>query len=209
MDYKKMDNKNEMNVPKSKSTKKNSLLNVAVVVTLIIIVLLCLYGWQLGIFRDLDTLRAYIDKAGFWAPLAFILLHLVQIIIPFIPGGVVQTAGVIIFGPWRGFFLNYIGIAIGSIVSFALARHYGQSFVRDKVGPEVWHKYFRWLDSSKIFPRLFGIAILLPFAPDDALCMLAGIANISWPKFLFYILLGKIPVLLIYSFTMLGANQLL
>ena len=40
MDYKKMDNKNEMNVPKSKSTKKNSLLNVAVVVTLIIIVLL-------------------------------------------------------------------------------------------------------------------------------------------------------------------------
>ena len=99
MDYKKMDNKNGMNVPKSKSTKKNSLLNVAVVVTLIIIVLLCLYGWQLGIFRDLDTLRAYIDKAGFWAPLAFILLHLVQIIIPFIPGGVVQTAGVIIFGP--------------------------------------------------------------------------------------------------------------
>ncbi len=194
---------------KSTSTRKNTLLNVAVVVTLIIILLLCLYGWQLGIFRDLDTLRAYIDKAGFWAPLAFILLHFLQIIIPFIPGGVVQTAGVIIFGPWRGFFLNYLGIAIGSTVSFALARHYGQSFVRDKVSPEVWHKYFRWLDNGKTFPRLFGIAILLPFAPDDALCMLAGISNISWAQFLFCVLLCKIPVLLIYSFTMLGANQLL
>ena len=184
-------------------------INILILIGLIIIVVLCIYGWQRGIFKDLATLRAYINKAGFFAPLAFIALHFLQIIIPFIPGGAVQTAGVIVFGPWRGFLLNYIGIAIGSTVSFALARHYGQSFVRAKVSPEVWHKYFRWLDNGKIFGRFFAIAILLPFAPDDALCMLAGIANISWLQFLLCILIGKIPILLIYSFAMLGADQLI
>ena len=81
--------------------------------------------------------------------------------------------------------------------------------MRSKVSPEVWHKYFRWLDNSKIFPRFFAIAILLPFAPDDALCMLAGIANMTWLQFLLCILIGKLPVLLVYSFAMLGADQLI
>lgn len=192
---------------KKKITQKQ--INILVLLGLLIVVLLCIYGWQRGIFKDIETLRAYIDKAGFFGPLAFIALHFLQIIIPFIPGGVVQTAGVVCFGPWHGFWLNYIGIAIGSISSFALARHYGQAFVRAKVSPEVWHKYFRWLDNSKIFPRFFAIAILLPFAPDDALCMLAGIANMSWLQFLLCILIGKLPVLLVYSFAMLGADQLI
>lgn len=192
---------------KHKISKKQ--INMLVLLGLIIVVVLCIYGWKCGIFEDITTLRSYIEKAGFLGPLAFIALHFLQIIIPFIPGGVVQTAGVVCFGPWPGFWLNYIGIAIGSITSFALARHYGQAFVRSKVSPEVWHKYFRWLDNSKIFPRFFAIAILLPFAPDDALCMLAGIANMTWLQFLLCILIGKLPVLLVYSFAMLGADQLI
>jgi len=183
--------------------------NILVLFGLVIVVILCIFGWQHGVFKDLETLRAYIGKAGFFAPLAFITLHFLQIIIPFIPGGIVITAGVIIFGSFWGFLLNYIGTAIGSIASFALARHYGQAFVRSKVSPEVWHKYFRWLDNGKRFSRFFAVAVLLPFAPDDALCMLAGIANISWLQFLLCILIGKIPVLLVYSFAMLGADHLI
>ncbi|MCX4276191.1 MAG: VTT domain-containing protein, partial [Candidatus Gastranaerophilales bacterium] len=133
---------------KHKISKKQ--INMLVLLGLIIVVVLCIYGWKCGIFKDITTLRSYIS------------LHFLQIIIPFIPGGVVQTAGVVCFGPWPGFWLNYIGIAIGSITSFALARHYGQAFVRSKVSQEVWHKYFRWLDNGKIFPRFFAIAILLP-----------------------------------------------
>jgi uncharacterized membrane protein YdjX (TVP38/TMEM64 family) len=168
-----------------------------------------MYAWQIGLFRDLETLRAFIDRAGIWAPLAFIVLHLLQIIVPFIPGGVVLTAGVLIFGPLEGFILNYIGIVLGSGISFALARHYGKDFVHRKINPTVWQKYLRWLDNAKLFRRLFAVLILLPFAPDDALCMLAGISEMRAWEFVVIIILLKIPVLLVYGLTMFGADLLL
>ncbi len=194
---------------KSPKFDKNRLLNIAVILCLTIVVLLCMYAWQIGLFRDLETLRAFIDRAGIWAPLAFIVLHLLQIIVPFIPGGVVLTAGVLIFGPLEGFILNYIGIVLGSGISFALARHYGKDFVHRKINPTVWQKYFRWLDNAKLFRRLFAVLILVPFAPDDALCMLAGISEMKAWEFAVIIMLLKIPVLLVYSLTMFSADLLL
>lgn len=185
---------------------KDRLVNICVVIVLVVVVLLCIYGWHIGIFRDLNTLRAYVDKAGMFGPAIFILVQLLQIVIPFIPGGVAASAGVVIFGPLQGFCLNYLGNALGSMMSFGLARHYGHDFVHDKVNPAIWQKYFRWLDNKKIFLRLFAIMILLPFAPDDALCMLAGISGISWLQFLFCILIFKIPTLLVYSFAVIGAD---
>jgi uncharacterized membrane protein YdjX (TVP38/TMEM64 family) len=192
-----------------KKFDKSRLLNIAVILSLTAVVLLSLYGWQIGLFRDLETLRAFIDQAGIWAPLAFIMLHLLQIIVPFIPGGVVLTAGVLIFGPLEGFILNYIGTVLGSGISFALARHYGKEFVHQKISPAVWQKYFRWLDNAKLFRRIFAIMIVLPFAPDDALCMLAGISDMTVLEFALIIMLFKIPMLLVYSLTMFGADMLL
>lgn len=170
---------------------------------------LCWWSWRAGVFHDLETLRGYVDRAGWAAPLVPLALHLLQILVPFIPGGVVLTATVVIFGPWRGFAINYIGIVLGSTLSFALARHFGKDFVRDRMKPETWQKYFRWLDNEKLFRRMFLLLILLPFAPDDALCMLAGVAKISTRDFMLIVLLCKIPVLLLYPLGMLGADALL
>lgn len=170
---------------------------------------LCLWAWRLGIFHDLATLRAYVDRAGLWAPLVPIFLHLLQILVPFIPGGLVQTAVVVIFGPWRGFVINYIGIIVGSTLAFGLARFFGRDFVRSRVSAEHWHKYLRWLDNDKLFRRMFLLLILLPFAPDDALCMLAGISRMLPREFFLRLCLAKIPVLLLYSLGMAGANVLL
>lgn len=176
---------------------------------LIILALLCFKAWQIGIFRDLTTLRSYVDGLGWAAPLLLIFLHLLQILVPFIPGGVVLTAVVVIFGPRNGFIINFIGVICGSIISFALARYFGRDFVRRRIKAEIWQKYFRWLDNEKLFRRMFLVLILLPFAPDDALCMLAGIAKISTRNFLITLIFGKIPVLLLYSLGMMGADALL
>lgn len=176
---------------------------------LIILIGLCLKAWQIGIFRDLATLRAYVDSLGWFAPLLPILLHFMQILVPFIPGGLVLTAVVIIFGPQNGFIINFIGVICGSTISFALARYFGREFVRRRIKSEIWQKYFRWLDNEKLFRRMFLLLILLPFAPDDALCMLAGIAKITTRDFLITLIFGKIPVLLLYSLGMMGADALL
>ena len=49
------------------------------------------------------------------------------------------------------------------------------------------------------------LAIFLPCAPDDLLCMLAGLTHMSLKKFVWIILLGKPLSLIAYSY---GLTQL-
>lgn len=52
----------------------------------------------------------------------FITFQAVQVVIPILPGGLGCLAGVILFGVWKGFWYNYIGICAGSLAAFAIAR---------------------------------------------------------------------------------------
>ena len=62
------------------------------------------------------------------------------------------------------------------------------------VKEETYDKYITWLDKGKKFDKFFALAIFFPCAPDDVLCMLAGLTDMSWRKFLTILFLGR-PVL--------------
>lgn len=47
------------------------------------------------------------------------------------------------------------------------------------VSDKTYNKYVGWLDNQNRFEKLFALAIFLPVAPDDALCLMAGLTNIS------------------------------
>ncbi len=77
------------------------------------------------------------------------------------------------------------------------------------ISEKTFNKYTHWLDNQKRFDRLFSLAILLPVAPDDALCMIAGLTEISLKKFTWIILLCKPATILAYSMGLIyGANWL-
>ena len=50
-----------------------------------------------------------------------------------------------------------------------------------------------------IFEQIFLWGIVLPGLPDDLLCYIAGLSNISFKKFLAIIVLGKPLTLILYS----------
>lgn len=176
---------------------------------LIATIILTIYFYKLGLFKDIHSLRLYIENAAIFGPFIFVLLQIIQVVIPIIPGGISTAAGVIIFGPFWGFVYNYLGICIGSILVFLLARKYGKPFILSMISEKTFHKYSGWLDNQKRFDRLFALAIFLPVAPDDALCMLAGLTEISLKKFSWIILLCKPATILVYSMSLVyGANWL-
>ena len=55
-----------------------------------------------------------------------------------------------------------------------------------------------WLEEGTKFDRLFAWAILLPFFPDDALCLIAGLSAMTWRRFASLLLL-KLPSIAVYS----------
>ncbi|MEG1918526.1 MAG: VTT domain-containing protein, partial [Oscillospiraceae bacterium] len=149
-------------------------------------------------------LQAYIAGFGAIGALVFVLFQATQVVIPILPGGLGCLGGVVLFGPWLGFVYNYIGICLGSVVAFCIAKNCGRPVLYTLFNEKVIDKYDAW--TSRRFDRWFALAIFLPVAPDDFLCYLAGTTPMSLRKFTAIILLGKPAAIALYS---LGLHMLL
>jgi uncharacterized membrane protein YdjX (TVP38/TMEM64 family) len=115
---------------------------------------------------------------------------------------------VVIFGPWLGLLYNCLGTLLGSSLNFWLAKRWGQPLVHHLLEDATREKYLGWLEQGSKFDRLFAVAILLPFFPDDALCLIAGLSPMNWRRFL-TILALKIPSIALYSIVYATAGLIL
>lgn len=145
------------------------------------------------------TFQAYLVKLGILAPCLFILIQIVQVVYPVIPGGLTCVLGHVVFGPFLGFIYNTVGIFIGSLISFMLARKYGAQFAKIFVSDDTYNKYIPCLDKGKYFERFLAAAFILPGFPDYFLCMVAGLGKMSLLKFTAIFLLAKPVTLYIYT----------
>lgn len=145
------------------------------------------------------TFQAYLVKFGILAPCLFILIQIIQVVYPVIPGGLTCVLGHVVFGPFLGFIYNTVGIFIGSLISFMLARKYGAQFAKIFVSDDTYNKYIPCLDKGKYFERFLAAAFILPGFPDDFLCMVAGLGKMSLRKFTAIFLLAKPVTLYIYT----------
>ncbi|MBS5522218.1 MAG: TVP38/TMEM64 family protein [Clostridiales bacterium] len=152
-----------------------------------------------GVFSSSEKMEQFLNQAGILAPAAFILLQIIQVIFPILPGGVSCLLGVAVFGPLSGFIYSYTGLVLGSVISFLLIRKYGQALIQKLVSEKNYTKYAGWLQKGKKFNLLFAAAIFLPGFPDDLLCMLAGLSSMSFKKFFIIILLCRPVSLIGYS----------
>ncbi|MBK0039199.1 MULTISPECIES: TVP38/TMEM64 family protein [unclassified Enterococcus] len=185
------------------------IINTISIIGLGLSIALTIYFINLGVFKDINALRGLVGNSVILGPIVFILLQILQVVIPIIPGGVSSAAGVLIFGPYLGFVYNYVGISIGSVIIFLLGRRYGKPFILSMISDKTYDKYIGWLDNQSRFEKLFALAIFLPVAPDDALCLMAGLTNVSVKKFTLIILLAKPASIFLYSMALIYGGTFL
>jgi uncharacterized membrane protein YdjX (TVP38/TMEM64 family) len=180
-------------------TRASKIINIVSVAGIAAAIVLCILGYRIGLFTRTDVLEGFLARAGIFAPALFVLLQIVQVVIPIIPGGLGCLAGVLIFGPVWGCVYNYAGIVTGSVINFLLSRRYGKPFVKSIVPERIYNKYIGWLDRESAFDKWFALAIFLPLAPDDYLCMVAGMTRMKLKKFVTIIVLCKPCAIVAYS----------
>ncbi|MFD1899890.1 TVP38/TMEM64 family protein [Enterococcus termitis] len=185
------------------------IINCISIVGIIATIAVTIYFMRLGVFKDVNALRGLVGDSVILGPIIFMLIQIIQVVIPIIPGGISCAAGVLIFGPLAGFIYNYVGIAIGSVIIFLLGRQYGKPFILSLVSDKTYNKYIGWLDNEKRFERLFALAIFLPIAPDDALCLMAGLTKMSLRKFTLIIILAKPVSIFLYSLALIYGGTFL
>ncbi len=145
----------------------------------------------MSFFFDPAALQEFMSGVGVWAPIVFFLLQLLQVVLAPIPGNILTLAGGALFGFWKGFFISYAAISIGSVLCFLLARHAGNAVIRRLIGDARVEKYTAMLSSDSASARtrmLLILIFLMPFLPDDLLCFVAGLTPVSLRSFVIIIL---------------------
>ena len=166
------------------------------IITLLITLLLVGGGtallWRTGFFQvasSLEGVQEYISRFSPYSQLAFFCIQLASVVIAPIPSNISAMAGALLFGMWQSFFLTAGAVALGSMIVFALTRVLGQRFVQRLVGEKVSDRYLQLLERKR--DTFLALAFLFPFFPDDVLCILAGLTDISWHRFLLIVLLFR------------------
>ncbi len=175
----------------------------------IVLILIMWYFFHNNYFKDPQKLQHVIQRAGAWGPVLFIIFQALQVIVPVLPGGVSGSLAMLCFGTWTGYLYSYIGVILGSCLAFWLVRRYGVKILSWLVSEQTFDKYYTKLQNSKNFTKYFAILIFLPVAPDDLLCMIAGLTKMKFRTFLIIILLGKPVSSFFYSYFIMRLMRLI
>ena len=153
----------------------------------------CLWAlYATGFFQAMgspERMGDYIARSAPWSHLTYFGVQLLSVVIAPIPSNITAAAGAYLFGLWPSFLLTWGAVALGSALVFLLARALGQRFVENFVSEKLSQGY---LDLIRRKRDIFlSLAFLFPFFPDDILCILAGLTDISFKRFFLLVLLAR------------------
>jgi uncharacterized membrane protein YdjX (TVP38/TMEM64 family) len=154
-----------------------------------------MHAWRWASNRD--QVAQFINGFGAGAPLVFMAIQVLQVVVAPVPGEATGFIGGYLFGTLPGFLYSSIALAVGSWINFAIGRYLGRRFVR------------RWIPTHQLdrFDRLFKrqglVAMLILFVfpgfPKDYLCLFLGITTLPLKAFLLIASFGRMPGTLILS----------
>jgi uncharacterized membrane protein YdjX (TVP38/TMEM64 family) len=178
------------------------------VVTGIAIVALIGVAWRMLDAHGIDVtaltpadVERFVDGWGAWSAAGSVALMVLHSFLP-LPAEIIPLVNGMIFGPWLGIALTWIGAMLGAVLSFALARWLGRPFVRLIVRE---HHRERIVKLSLSPPTLLLIR-LVPLISFNLVNYAAGLLGVGWWSFLWTTAIGILP--LTVAMTFLGGKIL-
>ena len=153
----------------------------------------CLWAlYATGFFQVIgspEQMGEYIVRSAPWSHLTYFGVQILSVVIAPIPSNITAAAGAYLFGLWPSFLLTWGAVAAGSALVFALARVLGRQFAAQFVSEKLSERYLDLIRRKRDIFLL--LAFLLPFFPDDILCILAGLTDISFRRFFLLVLAAR------------------
>jgi uncharacterized membrane protein YdjX (TVP38/TMEM64 family) len=138
---------------------------------------------------DQQTLRAFLQPLGVWAPLVFVLLLAIRPV-TLLPGQVFTAVGGILFGAFLGTVYALLGSLLASALVFLVSRKLGTQVMKRFAG-----KNFGALETvaKKHDFKVAAMITINPLFPTDVMVALAGASGARfWPTAV-GVLLGTAP----------------
>ncbi len=149
------------------------------------------YQFLARLYLDKEFLKHTLGEWDVLAPVIFMGLQALQVIIAPIPGELTGILGGYLFGEWVGLFYSTIGQTVGSVAAFGIGRWLGTHYVQRMVSPDVWRKLGFIVEAEGAI--VCFIIFLVPGLPKDMICYLFGLSPMPFWVFALVSTLGRIP----------------
>jgi uncharacterized membrane protein YdjX (TVP38/TMEM64 family) len=127
-----------------------------------------------------------------------VLLMITQAIVAPIPAFLITAANGMVFGPFWGAFVSWLGALIGALTSFYIARLLGNVALAKVVRNQKSIEFIRHAGTKRgVYVIL--LARLLPFISFDIISYMAGLSGIRPWAFILGTALGMLPATIIYT----------
>lgn len=143
------------------------------------------------LLSDPTHLRTVLRSYGAWTPWIFMLIQALQVVLSPIPGEATGLLGGYLFGVGWGLFYSTVGLVMGSMAAFGLARWLEVSFLERFIRLErLQHLAFVTRPEGALVTFLL---FLIPGFPKDLLSYLLGLTPMNVWTFLIVTTMGRIP----------------
>jgi uncharacterized membrane protein YdjX (TVP38/TMEM64 family) len=110
-----------------------------------------------------NALGRYLETAGLWAPIVFMLIYAVGVCL-FLPGTLLTGLGAAIFGAYWGFVYVWFGAMAGAAAAFWIGRTLGREFAASLIGNRL-QKYDDAIERNGFATVLYLRLVYFPFTP--------------------------------------------
>jgi uncharacterized membrane protein YdjX (TVP38/TMEM64 family) len=150
-------------VHKQSANRKKAIVKVIFLVAFVVCAIAVVRLTPIRAYLTAEELGRFLDKAGFWAPLVFIVVYAVGVCI-FIPGTLLTGLGAAIFGAYWGFVYVWVGAMFGASAAFWIGRTLGRDFAASLVGNRL-QKYDDAIERNGFATVLYLRLVYFPFTP--------------------------------------------
>jgi len=155
-----------------------------------------------NLVKNPEVVQNIISDYGILAPLLFILLGVVEIVIPIIPGQAVNFTGGYIFGILMGTVYSIISSIIGLFIVFSTVKLFGRPFVKKVISKKSLKKFDYMTHKQGVVPIF--LVLFIPIFPSDSIAYIVGLTGLRLRTLLAIGVLARIPGSII--FTAIGAG---
>ncbi|MBE9101899.1 TVP38/TMEM64 family protein [Vacuolonema iberomarrocanum] len=157
-----------------------------------------------------ETIRAYVERLGIWAPLGLFVLRFTSVVIPALPSEAysILAGGLLGFG--QGLIVVCLSDLLSCSLSFWLASTYGREGVQRLVGDRFMYRVDRFAQKH-LEQNFFLMVAFLMTGFFDFVAYGIGISRAPWRKFLpaliLSIAISNPPVVAIGAGILAGRGQ--
>jgi len=183
------------------SSKLSLILRLILWASILALIILMFYVYHEGAWRDVfayyrfffdfKKLRIFIASFGPYAAFVFVLVQSLQVVFAPVPGEVTGFVGGFLFGNVSGVILSTLGLTVGSILAFGIARLFGIRLVEKIVKKHYIDKFNFFVTHKGLY--ITFIFFLIPGFPKDSLCYLLGLTRMRIIDFILMNIFGRLP----------------